>query len=57
VVLKDDKAAASITADRYEYIRNQQGSVKLPASLIMPADTFQPMPPLEQQQEQPLGTQ
>jgi general secretion pathway protein D len=57
VVLKDEKAAASLTADRYEYIRNQQGSVKLPPSLIMPGETFQPMPPLEQQQEQPLGTQ
>jgi general secretion pathway protein D len=32
VVLKDDKAAASLTADRYEYIRGQQGGVKLPPS-------------------------
>ena len=57
VVLKDEKAAASLTADRYEYIRGQQGSVKLPASVIMPEGTFAPMPPLEQQQRQPLGTQ
>jgi len=57
VVLKDERAAASLTADRYEYIRNQQGGVKLPPSLIMPGETFEPMAPLEQQQKQPLGTQ
>ena len=57
VVLKDEKAAAAITADRYEYIRGQQGAVQLPPSVIMPEGTFEPMPPLEQQQKQPLGTQ
>ena len=57
VVLKDEKAAAAITADRYEYIRGQQGAVQLPPSVIMPEGTFAPMPPLEQQQKQPLGTQ
>jgi general secretion pathway protein D len=57
VVLKDEKAAASLTADRYEYIRGQQGEVKLPPSVIMPQGTFEPMPSLEQQQKQPLGTQ
>ena len=57
VVLKDEKAAAALTADRYEYIRGQQGSVKLPPSVIMPEGTFTPMPSLEQQQKQPLGTQ
>jgi len=57
VVLKDDRAAASLTADRYEYIRGQQGAVKLPPSVIMPEGTFQPMPPLEEQQNKPLRTQ
>jgi general secretion pathway protein D len=57
VVLKDDRAAASLTADRYEYIRGQQGSVKLPPSVIMPEGTFTPMPPLEEQQNRPLRTQ
>jgi general secretion pathway protein D len=57
VVLKDGKSAASLTQDRYDYIRGQQGGVKLPPSLIMPKDTFEPMPPLEQQMKQPLGVQ
>ena len=35
----------------------QQGSVKLPASVIMPEGTFAPMPPLEEQQNKPLRTQ
>ena len=56
-VLKDEKAAASLTQDRYDYIRGQQGTVTLPPSLIMPKDTFEPMPPLEQQMKQPLGIQ
>jgi general secretion pathway protein D len=57
VVLKDERAAAALTADRYEYIRGLQGDVKLPASILMPQGTVVPMPPLEQQQKQPLGTQ
>ena len=56
-VLKDEKSAAALTQDRYDYIRNQQGTVTLPPSLIMPKDTFEPMPPLEQQMKQPLGIQ
>jgi len=45
VVLKDDKAAASLTADRYEYIRGLQG------------DNVRQLPPLENQLGKPLGTQ
>ncbi len=43
VVLKDEKAAASLTADRYEYIRGLQG------------ENVKQLPPLETQQNQPLG--
>ena len=43
VVLKDEKSAASLTADRYEYIRGQQG------------ENVKHLPPLETQQGQPLG--
>jgi general secretion pathway protein D len=43
VVLKDDKAAASLTADRYEYIRGLQG------------ENVKQLLPLETQQNQPLG--
>jgi general secretion pathway protein D len=57
VVLKDEKSAATLTLDRYDYIRNQQGVVKLPPSLLMPKETLERMPPLEQQMKQPLGAQ
>jgi general secretion pathway protein D len=56
VVLKDDKAAAAITADRYEYIRGQQGNMKLPSGLLVPEANVQPMPPLDAQTSKPLGT-
>jgi general secretion pathway protein D len=36
VVLKDDKAAATLTADRYEYIRNLQGEIRFPANVVLP---------------------
>ena len=57
VVLKDEKAAASLTADRYEYIRGLQGGMKLPPNALLPETTVKPLPPLDQQRGQPLGTQ
>ena len=57
VVLKDDKAAAALTADRYEYIRNLQGEMKLPLERrCCPSRACAPLPPLEAPQKQPLGT-
>ena len=56
VVLKDERAAASITADRYEYIRNQQGDIKLPWNGLLPETNVNRMPPLEEAQTKPLGT-
>jgi general secretion pathway protein D len=56
VVLKDEKSAASITADRYEYIRNLQSDIKLPWNGLLPSTQATPMPPLEEQMRQPLGT-
>jgi general secretion pathway protein D len=55
VVLKDEKAAASITADRYEYIRNLQGDIKLPPNLVLPAYDPKQLAPLEDARNQPLG--
>ncbi len=55
VVLKDEKAAASITADRYEYIRNLQQETRMPWSGILPGDPLKPLPPLETQRDRPLG--
>jgi general secretion pathway protein D len=55
VVLKDEKAAASITADRYEYIRNLQGDMKLPWNGLLPATEAKQLPPLEDAKSGPLG--
>jgi len=55
VILKDDKAAASITADRYEYIRGLQGDMKLPWNVLLPAESAKVLPPLEEQKSQILG--
>jgi len=55
VILKDDKAAASITADRYEYIRGLQGEMKLPWNVLLPAEEARVLRPLEEQKSQILG--
>src|SRR5688572_33348219 len=55
VVLKDDRAAASITADRYEYIRNLQHGIQLPRNLLLPEAAATPMAPIDQPKEKPLG--
>src|SRR6185436_434574 len=56
VVLKDEKAASAITADRYDYIRNLQSDIKLPWNGLLPPTQATPMPPMEEQNRQPLGT-
>ncbi len=53
VVLKDERAAASITADRYEYIRHQQGDLKLPWNGLLPAEAAKQLPPFDK--AAPLG--
>jgi general secretion pathway protein D len=55
VILKDDRAAASLTADRYDYIRNLQGEMKLPSSLVLPQEAAKQVPPLDANTSQPLG--
>jgi general secretion pathway protein D len=55
VVLRDEKAAASITADRYDYIRGIQGGMKLPEGGVLPDIQVRPLPPLETQRGRPLG--
>lgn len=37
VVLRDENASQTLTADRYEYLRKQQQNFSLPAGWIMPA--------------------
>jgi general secretion pathway protein D len=55
VVLKDEKGAASITADRYEYIRNLQGEINVPPSPVLPGYDAKQLAPLEDARNQPLG--
>jgi general secretion pathway protein D len=57
VVLKDEKAASSITADRYEYIRREQRDLKLPWNGLLPQTNVTPMPPLDEAEKKPLGAQ
>ena len=47
VVLRDDKAAAALTADRYEYIRNQQRGMDLPANVLLPPVKATELPPMD----------
>jgi len=55
VVLKDDKAASAITADRYDYIRNLQGGMTLPWNGLLPATGAKQLLPLPEQDTKPLG--
>jgi general secretion pathway protein D len=55
VILRDDKSAAALTADRYDYIRNLQGEMRLPPSLVLPEEGVKQLPPLDDTRNQPLG--
>ncbi len=55
VVLKDEKAAASLTADRYDYIRHLQGEMRLPANVLLPEGAARQLPPIEDARKEPLG--
>jgi len=46
VVLMDPAAAGTITRDRYEYIRNEQGSVVVPAHWLLPDLPTPRLPPM-----------
>ena len=55
-IVKDEKGAASLTADRYEYIRGLQSDIKLPWNGLLPSQETPKLAPLETQRSQPLGT-
>jgi general secretion pathway protein D len=57
VIVKDGKGAASLTADRYEYIRNQQSDLKFPWNGLLPPVEATQLPPSPEQSTKPLGTQ
>ena len=56
VVVKDDKGAASLTSDRYEYIRNLQRGMSLPQNWLLPETRATELPPLDAAKGKPLGT-
>ena len=56
VVLKDGAAAAALTGDRYEYIRNLQGAMRLPPAALLPAEGAAQLPPMQEALKRPLGT-
>jgi general secretion pathway protein D len=55
VVLRDERAAAAITADRYEYIRGLQGEIKLPWNGLLPETNVTPLAPFDDAKAKPLG--
>jgi len=55
VILKDERAAASLTADRYDYIRNLQGEMKLAPNIVLPGAEAKVLTPIEETRNQPLG--
>ncbi|MGZ5083016.1 MAG: type II secretion system secretin GspD [Usitatibacter sp.] len=55
VVLKDAHGAAALTSDRYEYIRNLQGDIKEPWSVLMPETKATQLQPLDAARDKPLG--
>ena len=55
VILKDEKAAATITADRYEFIRNVQGTMNLPANVLLPPAAAKQLVPFGDAGHESLG--
>ena len=47
VVLRDAQASASLTGDRYEYIRNEQLKTQAGSNLLLPDLTAPKLPPLQ----------
>lgn len=55
VILKDERSAAALTIDRYEYIRNLQNEMRLPPSLVLPGEGAKVLPSIDESRNQPLG--
>ncbi len=55
VIVKDAATAATLTGDRYDYIRNLQGSMRLPPAALLPAAPAKQLPPLGEAKKRPLG--
>jgi len=48
VVLRDEKSAAALTSDRYEYIRNLQQGMSLPGNVLLPPAQANQLLPMEE---------
>jgi general secretion pathway protein D len=46
-VMRDGDAARTLTMERYDYIRNEQGRMNLPANVLLPAVTADQLPALD----------
>jgi general secretion pathway protein D len=56
IVLKDERATAELTNDRYQYIRGLQSEMSVPPSLLLPDVPIKPLPPQPQSSPTaPLG--
>ena len=56
IVLKDERATAELTNDRYQYIRGLQGEMSVPPSLLLPDVPIKPLPPqMQSSPTAPLG--
>jgi general secretion pathway protein D len=55
VVLRDEKATAEITQNRYDYIRSLQNATDVPAIPLLPDPGKQVLPPLDPSTKKPLG--
>lgn len=55
VIVRDEKGAATLTEDRYDYIRGLQGETALPRTGLLPPQPAKQLPPLEQEKAGPLG--
>jgi hypothetical protein len=55
VIVKDGATAGALTGDRYDYIRNLQGAMRLPPAGLLPAEPANKLPPLDRAKGRPLG--
>ncbi len=55
VVLRDAHSADSLTADRYDYIRNLQGTIRQPADGLLPEVPPSQLMPMDEARGKPLG--
>jgi general secretion pathway protein D len=55
MVLKDERATATLTQDRYDYMRSLQNSAHVPAMPLLPDPDATMLPPLPSSTGTPLG--